>query len=86
MFGIQRFDKTASLHDRANNVTFEPYGTGQIDYKPFFDNAELAGLKHFCVEQDNAAVWGDSVAAARISYQNLNTMLTTGSLPNALYH
>ena len=86
MFGIQKLDTTVSPLHRIDAVTFEPYGVGQIDYKPYFDNAEIAGLKHFCVEQDNAATWGDSLSCARISYQNLSTMLTTGSLPNALYH
>lgn len=86
MFGIKHLDTSLTPVHRTDAVTFEPYGVGQIDYKPFFDHAELAGLKHFCVEQDNAATWGDSLAAARISYRNLNTMLTSGSLPDALYH
>jgi sugar phosphate isomerase/epimerase len=86
MFGIQKLDTTVGPIRRTDAVTFEPFGVGQIDYKPFFDNAELAGLKHFCLEQDNAATWGDSLSCARVSYQNLNTLLTTGSLPEALYH
>jgi sugar phosphate isomerase/epimerase len=85
VFGIKHLDMKMDAYDRTNTVTFEPYGAGQIDYKPFFDQAELAGLKHFCVEQDDAAVWGDSLAAARVSFKNLRTMLTTGSLPDALY-
>lgn len=55
MFGIQKLDTTVSPLHRIDAVTFEPYGVGQIDYKPFFDNAEIAGLKHFCLEQHNAA-------------------------------
>ncbi len=55
MVGIQKLDTTVSPLHRIDAVTFEPYGVGQIDYKPFFDNAEIAGLKHFCLEQDNAA-------------------------------
>ena len=35
----------------------------------------LAGLKHFCIEQDNAAAWDDSMAAARVSFNNLAAML-----------
>jgi hypothetical protein len=31
----------------------------------------MAGLKHFVVEQDN----GDSLAAARLSYENLMAVL-----------
>ena len=52
-----------------------PVGTGHIDFKPAFAHASLAGLKHFAIEQDNAAAWGDSVAAARVSFQNLKEML-----------
>jgi hypothetical protein len=33
-------------------------------------------LKHFVVEHDNAAAWGDSIAAARVSCQNLKKILT----------
>jgi hypothetical protein len=46
-----------------------------VDYKSIFAAAGQAGLKHFCIEQDNAADWGDSVAAARVSYQNLLKLL-----------
>jgi sugar phosphate isomerase/epimerase len=57
-------------------MAFAPVGVGQIDFKAVFANAERAGLKHFAVEHDNAAAWGDSVAAARISYQNLSKLLS----------
>ena len=56
-------------------MAFGPIGTGQIDYKNVFANAKLAGLQHFCLEQDNAASWGDSLAAARVSYENLAAIL-----------
>jgi hypothetical protein len=46
-----------------------------VDFKPVFAHAALAGLKHFVIEQDNAAAWGDSLAAARVSYRNLKEML-----------
>jgi len=52
-----------------------PLGLGDIDYKPIFEAASLSGMKHFCVEQDTAADWGDSVAAAGVSYKNLVAML-----------
>ena len=52
-----------------------PLGLGDIDYKPIFEAASLSGMKHFCVEQDTAADWGDSVAAAGISHKNLVAML-----------
>lgn len=52
-----------------------PLGLGDIDYKPIFEAASLSGMKHFCVEQDTAADWGDSVAASGVSYKNLIAML-----------
>lgn len=85
MFGVRNLNTSLPPMERIDAVTFEPYGVGQIDYKPFFDLADLAGLKHYCVEQDNAATWGDSLAAAAISAKNLRAMLTTGAVPGALY-
>ena len=57
-------------------MTFVPVGVGDIDFRRVFAHAELAGLKHFVIEQDNAANWGDSLAAARVSYQNMRTVLS----------
>ncbi|HEX3748126.1 MAG TPA: sugar phosphate isomerase/epimerase [Bryobacteraceae bacterium] len=53
-----------------------PVGLGDVDYKTIFASASLAGMKHFCIEQDNASQWGDSVAAARVSLQGLTKMLS----------
>ena len=53
-----------------------PVGEGDIDYANIFKHAGLAGMKHFAVEQDSADAWGDSMAAARVSYQHLRAMLT----------
>ena len=61
---------------RVSSMTFVPVGVGDIDFKKVFANAALAGLKHFAIEQDNAATWGDSLSAARISYQNMKTLLS----------
>jgi sugar phosphate isomerase/epimerase len=52
-----------------------PVGEGDIDYKNIFKYAGLAGMKHFAIEQDSAAAWGDSMAAARVSYEHLRKML-----------
>ncbi len=49
---------------------------GAVDYKTVFETARLAGMKHFWVEQDNANTWGDSVAASKVSYNNLAKMLS----------
>jgi sugar phosphate isomerase/epimerase len=51
-------------------------GNGEIDYGEIFKYAELAGMKHFAVEQDSAADWGDSIAAARVSYEHLRSTLS----------
>jgi hypothetical protein len=32
-------------------------------------------MKHFAIEQDSAAEWGDSIAAARVSYAHLHATL-----------
>jgi sugar phosphate isomerase/epimerase len=53
-----------------------PVGTGDVDYRAIFGAAKQAGLKHYVIEQDNAAEWGDSLAAARVSFQNLLRILS----------
>jgi sugar phosphate isomerase/epimerase len=66
-------DGTLQPGQRMGQAMLVPVGLGDVDYKTIFENARLAGLKHFCIEQDNAAAWGDSVAAARVSYENLTS-------------
>ena len=56
-----------------------PVGTGEVDYPEIFKHADVAGMKHFAVEQDSAAEWGDSLAAARVSYEHLRAALTSGA-------
>ena len=72
-FGLKFIDPKLTPGERMGVPMLVPVGAGEIDYKQIFEGASLAGLKHFCVEQDNASSWGDSMAAARISYQNLTT-------------
>jgi sugar phosphate isomerase/epimerase len=62
--------------ERQRSAVLVPVGQGELDYKAIFAAADVAGMKHYCVEQDNAADWGDSVAAARVSYQNLMKVLS----------
>lgn len=50
-------------------------GEGEIDYRPIFAAADLAGMKHFYVEQDSAPASGDSVRAAAVSYKYLANLL-----------
>jgi sugar phosphate isomerase/epimerase len=54
-----------------------PVGLGDIDYAEIFKHADVAGMKHFAVEQDTAADWGDSLAATRVSYENTRAILTS---------
>ncbi|MEO6527660.1 MAG: sugar phosphate isomerase/epimerase [Gemmatimonadaceae bacterium] len=48
-----------------------PVGEGQIDYKPIFAQAKLAGMQHYFVEQDSAPASGDSMNDAAKSYRSL---------------
>jgi sugar phosphate isomerase/epimerase len=65
--------------ERLAQAHLVPVGNGEIDYKQIFTRAGLAGMKHFAIEQDSAADWGDSIAAARVSYQHLRSMLTASA-------
>ncbi|HEU5021632.1 MAG TPA: sugar phosphate isomerase/epimerase [Bryobacteraceae bacterium] len=65
-----------SMADRMRNAYLVPVGQGQVDYKAIFAQAQQAGMKHFCIEQDNASAWGDSVLAAKISIEGLKKALS----------
>jgi sugar phosphate isomerase/epimerase len=74
--GIRSADPKATPNERRKTAKLVPVGQGEIDYKAIFAKADQAGLKHFCIEQDNAAENGaDSMAAAKASYQGLMKML-----------
>ena len=73
--GIKNLPPQLNQRERMGAITLVPVGKGEVNYKPIFAQAELAGMKHFCIEQDNAADWGDSMAAARASFQNLSKIL-----------
>lgn len=77
MVGLNSVNPALSPNARTSSMAFVPVGAGQLDFKPVFAQAKLAGLKHFCVEQDDAASWGDSLAAARVSYEGLSKMLSS---------
>jgi sugar phosphate isomerase/epimerase len=74
--GLKRMTPGMSVEQRRQAADLVPVGLGLIDFKAIFAHASVAGLKHYCIEQDNAAAWGDSVAAARVSYHNLVKMLS----------
>lgn len=52
-----------------------PLGQGEIDYGPIFARAGTAGLEHYFIEQDTAPDSGDSIAAARTSFEALRRIL-----------
>jgi sugar phosphate isomerase/epimerase len=74
--GLKNMDPKLGPNDRRKAAKLVPVGEGDIDYKTIFASAAQAGLKHYCVEQDNAAEGGDSITAARTSYQNLMRILS----------
>jgi len=69
-------DPHLSPTQRQRAAKLVPVGAGDVDYRPIFAAAKVAGMKHFVIEQDNAAEWGDSMAAARVSFQNLTRILS----------
>jgi sugar phosphate isomerase/epimerase len=73
--GIPHMTPQMTQAQRMSDADLVPVGFGAVDYKTIFASAQLAGMKHFCVEQDNANSWGDSVAAAKVSYDNLQKIL-----------
>ena len=75
--GLKNADANPALTpNRRRQYTYSvPVGLGEVDFKTIFAGAETAGLKHFFILQDNAAAWGDSMAVARVSWQNLTKIL-----------
>lgn len=69
--GIKAMSPSLTQGQRQQTADLVPVGQGEVDYKPIFAAASVAGMKHFCIEQDNASQWGDSVAAAHVSFNGL---------------
>jgi sugar phosphate isomerase/epimerase len=74
--GLNTMTQQMSLVDRRRASYFVPAGVGQVDLKTIFASADIAGLKHIGIEQDNAASWGDSLAAARVNYNNVMKLIS----------
>ena len=76
-FGIKNANANpaATPNQRRQYIYSVPVGLGEVDFKTIFADAETAGLKYFFVLQDNAVAWGDSIAVARVSWQNLRKIL-----------
>jgi sugar phosphate isomerase/epimerase len=73
--GINGLDPALKPNERRSKTRLVPVGQGEIDYRAIFAHAAEAGLKHYCIEQDNAADSGDSVASAKASYSGLLKIL-----------
>ncbi len=73
--GIREMTPQMAQSERQRAAKLVPVGEGEVDYKPIFARAQQAGLKHFCVEQDSA-IEGDSLAAAKTSFVNLKKLLS----------
>jgi sugar phosphate isomerase/epimerase len=74
--GMKGIDSTLTPDQRRPKTKLVPVGQGEIDYKAIFAKADQAGLKHFCIEQDNAAEGGDAMASAKASYDGLVRILS----------
>jgi sugar phosphate isomerase/epimerase len=73
---LKSLPPTSDQGGRMVEARLVPVGLGDIDYGEIFKYANVAGMKHFAVEQDSAADWGDSIAAARVSYEHMRSLLT----------
>ncbi|MGC3945468.1 MAG: sugar phosphate isomerase/epimerase [Chryseolinea sp.] len=75
--GMKNLDPKLTPNQRKPLCSLVPIGLGEIDYKSIFAHAETAGLRHYYVEQDNAAAWGDAMAATRTNFQGMTRVLTS---------
>jgi sugar phosphate isomerase/epimerase len=74
--GLASLDKSASQAARHRAAKIVPIGEGDIDYRPIFAQAKLAGMQYFFVEQDSAPASGNSLADAGKSYRGLIKILS----------
>ena len=75
--GVKSLPALPDQGGRMAEARLVPVGLGEVDYGEIFKHADVAGLKHFVIEQDSAADWGDSIAAARVSYEHLHATLAS---------
>jgi sugar phosphate isomerase/epimerase len=63
--------------ERARASRIVTMGEGDIDYRKVFNEAKLAGLKHFVIEQDTAGQGGrDTLEDCKIACGNLRKILS----------
>lgn len=72
---LKSLPPTSDQGGRMAEARLVPLGLGDIDYGEIFKYASVAGMKHFAIEQDSAADWGDSLAAARVSFEHMRSLL-----------
>jgi len=73
--GVASLDKSTSEAARHRAAKVVPVGEGDIDYRPIFAQAKLAGMRYYFVEQDSAPASGDSMKDAGKSYSRLMQLL-----------
>jgi sugar phosphate isomerase/epimerase len=73
--GLKHLAPQMNQLERRAGITLVPVGLGEVDYRTIFAHAAVAGLRHYYIEQDNADAWGDSMAATRVSVENLKRLL-----------
>jgi sugar phosphate isomerase/epimerase len=76
MAGLAALSGLTNQGERQRAAKIVPVGQGEIDYKPIFARAAQAGMQHFFVEQDTAPASGDSIAAARTSFEAIKKLLS----------
>jgi sugar phosphate isomerase/epimerase len=74
--GMKDIDPTLTPDQRRPKTRLVPVGQGEVNYKAIFAKASQAGLKHYAIEQDNAAEGGDAMAATKASIDGLRKMLS----------
>lgn len=75
MAGLAALNGLTNQGERQRAAKIVPVGQGDIDYRPIFAHASQAGLQHFFVEQDTAPNSGDSIAAAKTSFEAIRKTL-----------
>jgi len=71
VFGLKTINPALSPNERISSTSLVPIGAGHVDYERIFQHTKVAGVKHFSLDHGNAASWGDSLTAARASYEAL---------------
>jgi sugar phosphate isomerase/epimerase len=75
MAGLSALQGLTNQGERQRAAKIVSVGQGEIDYRPIFARAVQAGMQHFFVEQDTAPASGDSIAAARASFETIKKTL-----------